>query len=109
VNPFIVIETFDNNVEFYINVKGEDLCAKTKEELIQILNEDNGVPSVSIGVYYTKLMGFTISKMKDAIIKLVDNIDGTFKWIRIYYENIELSELDKKKFETFKREGFPEF
>lgn len=109
VTNYIAIETYKNEDEFFKSVGGSDLCFKSKEEIIKALNDGKSVDTPNLSVYYLKLKGNTVLKLRDEIISELKNIKEHFKWIRLYYENIELDEEDEKDFEAYKRVGFPSF
>jgi len=88
---------------FFIAVGGSDLCCKSKDEIIDALNNGKIVDTPNLAVYYLKLKGNTVLKLRDTIINEIQKIKHEFKWIRIYYNNIEITEEDEKDFEAYKR------
>ncbi len=109
ITGHILLETFDEEFEFYKAIKGDDtMIAKTKQEIIDLLKKGESSGGYTIGAYYIKLQGITIDKKKDEIIGLIEKLED-FKGIRITYFNMELSSFDNQEFERYQRMGFPTF
>ena len=108
IKNHIKIKTYPIDIDFFKEVRNNDvLCEKTKHEAIYSLMNNNFIENYNIGQYYCVLKGETIKKNKEEIINNIIGIREQFKWMRIFYENIDLKENDVLTFAYYKHIGFP--
>ena len=96
----ILVETFDDDNEFYAAIEPEDmLISDTKKGIIFLLNCEANHPDIHIGVWLIKFKERdSIKEHKKKIIKYIKKELDDFKWIRISYIPTEWTDADERLF-----------
>lgn len=104
ITQHIVLEYYDDEIDFYMNVKSNDYYYGDRDQIQNKFIEQKPI-MFSLAQYYCKLKGATIEKNQTKILDFINTSE--YKYFRLYYVNINLDDIDKKQFEEYRKIGFP--